>query len=188
MQGMDLPPGAAIDADNFHTLCIKAYKAMGLEAAIPPREDRGASARFWNDEAPLTLFEAITSGRMPTYDVIIVDEGQDFAADWWVHQTLVVACRQGEALMTRPHERRSNESPPKQDLDRITFDPHIMGGRPSVRGMRVTVGTLVGLLAAGHSRGEILETYPYVEAEDITQALSYAAWRAEEIDVPLATA
>jgi uncharacterized protein (DUF433 family) len=74
------------------------------------------------------------------------------------------------------------------DLDRITHDPQVMGGRPCVRGMRVTVGTLVGLLAAGHSRDDILEMYPYVEAEDITQALSYAAWRAEEIDVPLATA
>ena len=63
-----------------------------------------------------------------------------------------------------------------------------MGGKPSIRGLRVTVGMLVGLLAAGHSREEILELYPYVEDEDITQALAYAAWRAEEIDVPLVPA
>ena len=54
--------------------------------------------------------------------------------------------------------------------------------------MRVTVGTIVGLVAEGHDRGEILALYPYLEPEDIDQALSYAAWRAEEIDVPLAPA
>jgi uncharacterized protein (DUF433 family) len=51
--------------------------------------------------------------------------------------------------------------------------------------MRVTVGTLVGLMAAGHTKTEILKLYPYLEAEDITQALTYAAWRAEEIELPL---
>jgi uncharacterized protein (DUF433 family) len=75
-----------------------------------------------------------------------------------------------------------------EGLDRITFDPMIMGGKPCVRGMRVTVGTIVGLIAAGHGRGEILTLYPYPEAEDIAQALKYAAWRVEEIDVPLESA
>ena len=70
-------------------------------------------------------------------------------------------------------------------LDRITFNPKIMGGKPCIRGMRVTVGTLVGLVATGHSKEEILELYPYLEREDIDQALSYAAWRAEEIEIPL---
>jgi len=60
-----------------------------------------------------------------------------------------------------------------------------MGGKPCIRGMRVTVGTLVGLMAAGHTKTEILKLYPYLEAEDITQALTYAAWRAEEIELPL---
>ena len=70
-------------------------------------------------------------------------------------------------------------------LDRITFNPKIMGGKPCIRGMRVTAGTLVGLVAAGHSKEEILELYPYLEREDIDQALSYAAWRAEEIEISL---
>jgi uncharacterized protein (DUF433 family) len=70
-------------------------------------------------------------------------------------------------------------------IDRITFDPNIMGGKPCIRGMRVTVGTIVGLIASGATREEILADYPYLEAEDIKAALSYAAWRAEEIDVPL---
>jgi len=60
-----------------------------------------------------------------------------------------------------------------------------MGGKPCIRGMRVTVGTLVGLVAAGRTRDEILSGYPYLEAEDISQALSYAAWRAQEIEVRL---
>ncbi|MBV9758232.1 MAG: DUF433 domain-containing protein [Alphaproteobacteria bacterium] len=71
-------------------------------------------------------------------------------------------------------------------LDRITFNPEVMGGKPCVRGLRVTVGTIVGLIAAGRTSDEILGLYPYLEQEDIRQALSYAAWRAEEIEVPLA--
>jgi len=70
-------------------------------------------------------------------------------------------------------------------LDRITFNPKIMGGKPCIRGMRVTVGTLVGLVATGHNKEEILDLYPYLQREDIDQALSYAAWRAEEIEMPL---
>ncbi|MBM4155874.1 MAG: DUF433 domain-containing protein [Lentisphaerae bacterium] len=73
-------------------------------------------------------------------------------------------------------------------LDRITFNPEVMGGKPCVRGMRVTVGMLVGLIASGKTEAEILALYPYIEPDDITQALKYAAWRAEEIEVPLATA
>jgi len=73
-------------------------------------------------------------------------------------------------------------------LDRITFDPAVMGGKPCIRGMRVTVGTIVGLVAERHTMDEILKLYPYLEAEDIDQALAYAAWRAEEIDLPLAPA
>ena len=72
-------------------------------------------------------------------------------------------------------------------MDRITFDPAIMGGKPCIRGLRVTVGTIVGLIAAGHNREEILRLYPYLEAEDIDQALTYAAWRVEEMEVPLAS-
>ncbi len=73
-------------------------------------------------------------------------------------------------------------------IDRITFDPDVMGGKPCIRGLRVTVGTIVGLVATGHTVKEILELYPYLEAGDIEQALSYAAWRAEEIDVPFVAA
>ena len=70
-------------------------------------------------------------------------------------------------------------------MTRITREPAVMGGKPCIRGMRVTVGTVVGLVAAGRSRDEILREYPYLEAEDIAEALSYAAWRAEEVEVPL---
>jgi uncharacterized protein (DUF433 family) len=63
-----------------------------------------------------------------------------------------------------------------------------MGGKPCLRGLRVTVGTIVGLVASGYSYEAILEMYPYLEREDIQQALVYAAWRSEEIDIPLAVA
>jgi len=69
------------------------------------------------------------------------------------------------------------------NLDRISFDTKVMGGKPCIRGKRVTVGTIVGLIASGHSKDDILSLYPYLEAQDIDEALKYAAWRAEEIDV-----
>jgi len=70
-------------------------------------------------------------------------------------------------------------------LTRITFDAQVMGGKPCIRGMRITVGTVVGLLAAGHTTADILKAYPYLEEEDLHEALAYAAWRAEEADIPL---
>lgn len=70
-------------------------------------------------------------------------------------------------------------------LERITFDPQVMGGKPCIRGMRVTVGMIVGLVASGISNERILEAYPYLEADDIRQALTYAAWRSQEIELPL---
>jgi len=65
-------------------------------------------------------------------------------------------------------------------FDRITFDSQIMGGRACVRGMRVTVSLILNLVANGMSTEEILDTYPYIEHDDIRQALHYAAWLAEE--------
>jgi uncharacterized protein (DUF433 family) len=70
-------------------------------------------------------------------------------------------------------------------LKRITRDPAVMGGRPCIRAMRVTVGAIIGLLAAGRTHEEILQAYPYLEADDIRAALSYAAWRTEEVELPL---
>ena len=73
-------------------------------------------------------------------------------------------------------------------LERITVDPQVMGGKPCIRGMRVTVGMIMGLLASGYSIERVLEAYPYLEREDILQALSYAAWRTEEKEVELLAA
>jgi len=72
-----------------------------------------------------------------------------------------------------------------RELSRITRDPQIMGGKPCIRGLRVTVGTVVGLVASGYSAADILRAYPYLEEPDIREALAYAAWRVEEVDVPL---
>ncbi|MFM7146759.1 MAG: DUF433 domain-containing protein [Actinomycetales bacterium] len=71
------------------------------------------------------------------------------------------------------------------EFDRITRNPAVMAGKPCIRGTRVTVGALVGHVAAGKTADEIVEAYPYVTAEDIAQALSYAAWRAEEVEISL---
>ncbi|HEX8402381.1 MAG TPA: DUF433 domain-containing protein [Allosphingosinicella sp.] len=71
------------------------------------------------------------------------------------------------------------------ELDRITVDPAVMGGRPCIRHMRVTVGMIVGQIGAGTSVDSVLADYPYLEREDVFQALRYAAWRAEEREVAL---
>ncbi len=73
-------------------------------------------------------------------------------------------------------------------LQRITVDPNVMTGRPCIRGMRVTVATIVGLLGAGASHEEILRNYPFLEEADIDACLAYAAWRMEEYEAPLAPA
>ncbi|MBK6763475.1 MAG: DUF433 domain-containing protein [Micrococcales bacterium] len=73
-------------------------------------------------------------------------------------------------------------------LDRITRDPAVMGGRPCIRGMRVTVGMIVGQIGSGVTIDGLLSDYPYLEREDVLQALRYAAWLAEEREIELETA
>lgn len=75
-----------------------------------------------------------------------------------------------------------------EPLDRITQQAGAMGGKACIRGMRVTVGMIVGQIAAGAGVEDILADYPYLEREDVTQALRYAAWRAEEREIPMAAA
>ena len=70
-------------------------------------------------------------------------------------------------------------------FDRITFNPDIMGGRACIRGMRITVSLIINLIANGMSPKEIMESYPYLEEEDIHQSLQYAAWLAEEAVYPM---
>ncbi|HTW74747.1 MAG TPA: DUF433 domain-containing protein [Steroidobacteraceae bacterium] len=74
-----------------------------------------------------------------------------------------------------------------ETLERITQRPDLMGGKPCIRGMRVTVGMIVGQIAAGATPEQLLADYPYLEREDITQALRYAAWRAEEREITLSS-
>lgn len=73
-------------------------------------------------------------------------------------------------------------------LNRITRQPDVMGGKACVRGLRVTVGMIVGQIGGGRSIEDLLAEYPYLEREDVLQALQYAAWRAEEREVVLANA
>ena len=74
-----------------------------------------------------------------------------------------------------------------QKLSRITMDPQVMGGKPCIRNLRVTVGTLVGLMASGKTIDEVLAAYPYIERQDVLEALTYAAWRSEEKELPIAS-
>ena len=73
-------------------------------------------------------------------------------------------------------------------IDRITHDPTVMGGKPCIRGLRVTVGMIVGQIGAGRSIDQLLADYPYLQREDILEALRYAAWRAQEREIDLAAA
>jgi uncharacterized protein (DUF433 family) len=70
-------------------------------------------------------------------------------------------------------------------FERITFDPQVMGGRACIRGLRVTVSLVLNLVANGMTAEEIVEAYPYLEPEDVHEALRYAAWLAEENVLPL---
>jgi uncharacterized protein (DUF433 family) len=74
------------------------------------------------------------------------------------------------------------------ELNRITQNPAVMGGKACIRGMRVTVGMIVGLIGSGRSVDEVLAAYPYLEREDVLQALQYAAWLSEAREVVLAEA
>ena len=74
------------------------------------------------------------------------------------------------------------------DIPRITLNPNLMGGKPCIRGMRVTVGTLTGLLVSGMPHQEILAEYPYIEEAGIRAALMYASWRSQEMGVLLESA
>ena len=74
-----------------------------------------------------------------------------------------------------------------ESLERITRDPNVMGGKACVRSMRVTVGMVVGQIGAGRSAEQIFDDYPYLEREDIMQALRYAAWLSQEREVVLAS-
>lgn len=75
-----------------------------------------------------------------------------------------------------------------ETLTRIVMDPAVMGGKPCIKGTRVTVGTIVGLIAAGHDTVSVLKRYPYLSADDVREALEWAAWRAQEREVPLGSA
>jgi uncharacterized protein (DUF433 family) len=75
-----------------------------------------------------------------------------------------------------------------EHFDRISRSPSVMGGKPCIRGMRVTAGMIVSQIGAGHTIDEVLTNYPYLEREDVLQALRYAAWRVEEREIALVEA
>jgi uncharacterized protein (DUF433 family) len=74
------------------------------------------------------------------------------------------------------------------EFPRITRNPKVMGGKPCIRGMRVTVGMIVGQLAEGATADELLREFPYLERDDISEAMRYAAWAASDIEADLSPA
>ncbi len=79
----------------------------------------------------------------------------------------------------------SASSAKSEGVDRITTDPLVMGGKPCIRGMRITVGAILGMLASGKTASDVLATFPHLAEEDVRQSLAYAAWRMQEHDVAL---
>jgi uncharacterized protein (DUF433 family) len=73
-------------------------------------------------------------------------------------------------------------------LERIMVNPAVMGGKPCIKGTRITVGTIVDMIAYGYSFERILEAYPLLKREDLEEALRYAAYRVHEQDIPLQVA
>jgi uncharacterized protein (DUF433 family) len=74
------------------------------------------------------------------------------------------------------------------EYEYIAFAPGVMGGKPCILGTRVTFETIVGLVSAGYSTADILRSYPYLVAEDLNEALTYAAWWAAEDEFPIVAA
>jgi uncharacterized protein (DUF433 family) len=83
---------------------------------------------------------------------------------------------------TKPSIQRRVEMP---SFDRISFDSNVMGGKACIRGMRVTVSLVLNLVANGMTHEEIIDAYPYLEKDDIRQAIQYAAWLSEETIHPI---
>ena len=73
-------------------------------------------------------------------------------------------------------------------FDRVTHDPAVVGGKACIRGLRVTVGAIIGLIASGHTRERVLRAYPYLEPADLDAATVYAAWRLQEQEEPMGAA
>lgn len=99
------------------------------------------------------------------------------------------SCRIHSRHMCRSSDRQHWAYPRAVEaFDRIVRDPAVMTGRPCIRGTRVTVGAILGQLAAGHSVADVLVAYPYLTESDVQAALSYAAWRADEFEFPIPAA
>jgi uncharacterized protein (DUF433 family) len=97
----------------------------------------------------------------------------------------LISAQESEFLEKLEEYDAYDRSPRIQGFERITVDPRVMAGKPCIRGMRVTVGMIVGMVAVGHSRTRILEMYPYLESQDIDQALRFASWRVDEKEYEL---
>jgi uncharacterized protein (DUF433 family) len=162
--------------DQFVALAVaEKTSAIATEGYLEERARRGSKEKFLAAMAKVA-------------DVEPPDE-----RDRWIsaeaHHLTVVLAEPKVAYETQVGlSKVGSDDEEMMTLTRVTFDPKVMGGKPCIRGMRVTVGMIVGLVAAGYSTAEILAAYPYLEAADVREALNYAAWRVEERDYPLVAA
>ena len=166
-------PAALGDAALVQVAEIAANGALLDVLRAAPTHDGGTGYKKDPGLGVFTGFriERIADLSPPTFDV------------WHFPQKGTLTRKRTEARI------RDAEAPtPDALLSRVTHDAAVMAGRACIRGMRVTVGTILGLLAAGHGEQEILAEYPYLEAEDLRAALAYAAYRMEEREIPLSAA
>lgn len=205
------PPCLAKIPQRFHTLTLQAnYRASPLQSLLlasiagyrpmnrqaPVAGGRAcAPLRRWDDRDD---DEPIVTGMMQR-STCTDSRGAASCADWPDQsKTVRVWSARSPRRALRDHFPRSGVRLRALSrftayrggmaFDRITRSVEVMGGKPCIRGTRVTVGTVVGLVASGKAFTEILDHYPYLNDEDIRQALSYAAWRVEEIEIPIPAA
>src|SRR6218665_1533704 len=180
-----------VRSDLMATASLAAGRVGGLHPVQP--QHQGRSIKFPTDEG---YYWRGSPGSRQRPCVFLADSwrerGQHETGSWRRgNEKLSAALRSRVGQAASPKDNMEGvliRSSNMGQLNRITQQPEVMGGKACIRGMRVTVGMVVGQIGAGRSVDEILTDFPYLERDDITQALRYAAWRADEREVMLATA
>ena len=156
--------------ETFHQ---RSYDPRLFEVALPGRLTGAGSGA-----AKLTRSRLKSNGLEPAAD------GRFRSVHPRTLRPLSTRLRKGRPASTI-HRSFDREAKEMASFDRITQEPGTMGGKACIRGLRVTVGMVVGQIGAGHTVDEVLADFPYLEREDVMQALRYAAWRAEEREIVL---
>lgn len=196
-----------LPGDVIHAYYVekKGVRTIGSFRVIDPDSERGRFERVWpqKDAALARVLEVESNLDLLTLLRRPSDVGQGYLPDprlnaytGWIVEPISgrVAPRYERVAFPSRHtlvrvdiEPVAHEQPDEL-LSRVVHNPDVMGGKPCIRGTRVTVGTILGLLASGHSFETILADFPYLQALDLRAALAYAAWRTQGLDLPLEAA